>query len=474
MSSSSSSSLLATWRAHGARPFARKSSSYDSSDDEFDQEEEENISILLAYRAVKRPKFGGSVFGRQKLWRERIEGHEKLMRSYFNENPIFPESYFRRRFRMSLNLFKHIATEVTKYDRFFEQRRNAAGELGHSTYQKVTAALRMLAYGIPADLIDDHLAMGESTSILCVKRFVVAIVNVFGSTYLRAPNAQDTARLLEINAKGFSGMLGSIDCMHWSWKNCPAAWHGQFKGYKKDATIVLEAVADQETWIWHAFFGMSGSCNDINVLQRSPLMTRLAMREGPLVEFEANGHKYNYGYFLADGIYPRMVWLLDEEYDRLHRAVHMTEKGTDLQPLKIRYHGTSDIPYDERYTEFIQPTGLLPFISLVSRGGPLMNPSALTALVDRWRPETHTFHLRAGEMAPTLQDVSMILGLPIQGEPLCMNTASDGWREQMQVLIGMAPPLPTEPKKRAPAGASFEWIRTNFGECPEEAHAPEN
>jgi hypothetical protein len=49
-------------------------------------------------------------------------------------------------------------------------------------------------------------------------------------------------------------MLGSIDCMHWSWKNCPAAWHGQFKGYKKDATIVLEAITDHETWIWHAFF----------------------------------------------------------------------------------------------------------------------------------------------------------------------------------------------------------------------------
>ncbi|KAK1631505.1 hypothetical protein QYE76_005820 [Lolium multiflorum] len=57
-----------------------------------------------------------------------------------------------------------------------------------------------------------------------------------------------------------------------------------------------------------------------------------------------------------------------------------------------------------------------------------MNPSALTALVDRWRPETHTFHLRAGEMAPTLQDVSMILGLPIQGEPrldeACRRTGS--------------------------------------------------
>jgi hypothetical protein len=206
---------------------------------------------------------------------------------------------------MSIKLFKHIATEVMKFDRFFEQRRNAAGELGHSTYQKVTAALRMLAYGIPVDLTDDNLAIGESTTIMCVKRFVVAIVNVFGSTYLRAPNAKDTARILEFNAdQGFLGMLGSIDCMHWSWKNCPAAWHGQFKGHKKDVTIVLEAVADHETLIWHAFFEMPRSCNNINVLQRSPLMTRLALREGPLVEFKANGHKYNYVYFLADG-YPR-------------------------------------------------------------------------------------------------------------------------------------------------------------------------
>nr|XP_051230134.1 uncharacterized protein LOC127348070 [Lolium perenne] len=148
----------------------------------------------------------------------------------------------------------------------------------------------------------------------------------------------------------------------------------------------------------------------------------------------------------------------------------MTERGTDLHPLKIRYHGTVDIPYDERYTEFIQPTGLMPFISLVSRGGPNMNPSALTALVDRWRPETHTFHLRAGEMAPTLQDVSMILGLPIQGDPLCMNIASDGWRGQMEDLIGRAPPAPANPKERVPAGASFSWIRTNFAECPEGAN----
>jgi hypothetical protein len=65
-------------------------------------------------------------------------------------------------------LFKHIVTKVRKFDRFFEQRRNAARELGHNTYSKLTAALRMLAYGIPADLVDDNLAMGECTTIMCV------------------------------------------------------------------------------------------------------------------------------------------------------------------------------------------------------------------------------------------------------------------------------------------------------------------
>jgi hypothetical protein len=34
-------------------------------------------------------------------------------------------------------------------------------------------------------------------------------------------------------------------------------------------------------------------------------MTRIALREGPQVEFEANDRKYNYGYYLTDDIYPR-------------------------------------------------------------------------------------------------------------------------------------------------------------------------
>uniref|UniRef100_A0A453E6Z7 DDE Tnp4 domain-containing protein n=1 Tax=Aegilops tauschii subsp. strangulata TaxID=200361 RepID=A0A453E6Z7_AEGTS len=74
---------------------------------------------------------------------------------------------------------------------------------------------------------------------------------------------------------------------------------------KKGSTIILEAVADQETWIWHAFFGMPGSLNDINVVNRSPLMSKIANGDLPPVQFVANGRTYNYGYYLADGIYPK-------------------------------------------------------------------------------------------------------------------------------------------------------------------------
>jgi hypothetical protein len=66
-------------------------------------------------------------------------------------------------------IFVVVSEDLKKYDKFFEERRNAAGEIGHSTEQKVIAALRMLAYMIAADLVDDHLAMGEIQAIKCVK-----------------------------------------------------------------------------------------------------------------------------------------------------------------------------------------------------------------------------------------------------------------------------------------------------------------
>ncbi|KAE8777303.1 Disease resistance protein RPM1 [Hordeum vulgare] len=77
-------------------------------------------------------------------------------------------------------------------------------------------------------------------------------------------------------------------------------------------------------------------------------------------------------------------------------------------------------------------------------------------------------------MIVTLQDVSMITALPIEGKPLCMSTDSMGWRKQMEALIGMSPPeLEVEDggkKDRVPTGAPFTWIAANFAHSPKDAN----
>jgi hypothetical protein len=73
---------------------------------------------------------------------------------------------------------------------------------------------------VPDDLIDDYMCMSESTCHDVMYRFCEVVIMVVGECYLREPNTDDTSCLLSINlSRGFPGMLGSIDCMHWQWKN---------------------------------------------------------------------------------------------------------------------------------------------------------------------------------------------------------------------------------------------------------------
>ncbi|GJY87773.1 ALP1-like protein [Tanacetum coccineum] len=74
--------------------------------------------------------------------------------------------------------------------------------------------------------------------------------------------------------------------------------------------ILLEAVASQDLWIWHAFFGVAGSNNDVNVLRQSPVLNDLKVGKAPEVPFVANDVTYKWGYYLTDGIYPEWAVLM--------------------------------------------------------------------------------------------------------------------------------------------------------------------
>ena len=95
---------------------------------------------------------------------------------------------------------------------------------------------------------------------------------------------------------------------------------------------MLEAVASYDTWIWHAFFGVPGSQNDITVLGRSPLFNRLTEGKAPQLDYDINCRQYNMGYYLADGIYPKWATLVQaipnprndaEKLFTLHQEAYM-------------------------------------------------------------------------------------------------------------------------------------------------------
>lgn len=133
------------------------------------------------------------------------------------------------------------------------------------------------------------------------------MIKVFGERYLRRSNGDDKKRLLDMHLQrhGFPGMLGSLDCMHWEWKNCPVALKGQFtRGDHGVPTIMLEAVASADLWIWHAFFGVARSNNDINVLNQSRLFNDVLQGNAPEINFTVNDTQYKQGCYLTDGIYP--------------------------------------------------------------------------------------------------------------------------------------------------------------------------
>ncbi|XP_076937817.1 serine/threonine-protein phosphatase 7 long form homolog [Bidens hawaiensis] len=56
------------------------------------------------------------------------------------------------------------------------------------------------------------------------------------------------------------------------------------------------------------------------------------------------------------------------------------------------------------------------FGGVIKCGYKMVDNHLVTALVERWRPETHTFHFKFGETTITLEDVQVLWGLPIRDE----------------------------------------------------------
>ncbi|KAK6781844.1 hypothetical protein RDI58_019640 [Solanum bulbocastanum] len=96
-------------------------------------------------------------------------------------------------------------------------------------------------------------------------------------------------------------------------------------------------------------------------------------------------------------------------------------------------------PIHPRVLEVIELSGLY---GVYRSNRPIIDRSLITSLVERWRPETHTFHFRTGEATITLQDVEVLYDLPVNGDPILgdelIRTIGD-WQNICQRLLGFIP-----------------------------------
>uniref|UniRef100_A0A0D3C1W7 DDE Tnp4 domain-containing protein n=1 Tax=Brassica oleracea var. oleracea TaxID=109376 RepID=A0A0D3C1W7_BRAOL len=313
----------------------------DAFDDLFDQhfnEAFENLAIHVDQeeRRKKRKK-------RAYIERNREEGHLRLWNDYFSDTPTYPANFFRRRFRMNKPLFMHIVDQLSTQVQYFREKKDGLGRNSLSPLQKCTAAIRVLAYGSAADTADEYLRLGETTTRLCVENFVEGTIYLFGEEYLRRPTPADLQRLLDVGEhRGFPGMIGSIDCMHWEWKNCPTAWKGQYSRGSGRPTIVLEAVASYDLWIWHAFFGPPGTLNDINVLDRSPVFDDIIKGQAPNVTFYVNGREYHMAYYLTDDISSNIANMMGVRTRIRDRQMHQQLKNDLVEHIWEKFGRDED------------------------------------------------------------------------------------------------------------------------------------
>ncbi|KAH1209804.1 Serine/threonine-protein phosphatase 7 long form [Glycine max] len=120
---------------------------------------------------------------------------------------------------------------------------------------------------------------------------------------------------------------------------------------------------------------------------------------------------------------------------------HVSEHVWNGEPdkkLHIRravpiYQGQEEIP--EEIISLLRQSG---FYWIMKMSYLKINSSLITALIERWRPKIHTFHMRCGQCTITLQDVSVLLGLRVDGAPLIGQTNLD-WAELCEELLGVKP-----------------------------------
>ncbi|KAH7845744.1 hypothetical protein Vadar_005497 [Vaccinium darrowii] len=147
-------------------------------------------------------------------------------------------------------------------------------------------------------------------------------------------------------------------------------------------------------------------------------------------------------------------------------------KGEERGLLKLHCHSkiVKKWVVCERVKDRIRSSGLLPLCEGLTYM--YSNRVLVSAFVERWHPETNSFHFQFGEMGITLDDVGQLTALPVTGMAVHVeeNLSRDENLSLIQSTLGVSR---VEAKEALQGGGiPFDWLRNGFNDvvtetCPD-------
>ncbi|XP_027351073.1 serine/threonine-protein phosphatase 7 long form homolog [Abrus precatorius] len=139
-------------------------------------------------------------------------------------------------------------------------------------------------------------------------------------------------------------------------------------------------------------------------------------------------------------------------FQSIHVSEHIWD-GREHPMLKVRKCQFIPAGIDCVPGEILPHLEMAGFVGVAQLANFPLDRHLITALVERWRPETYTFHMPPGECTITLEDIAIQTGLRVNGLPVFTATGGN-WPQMVEDSLGIRPP----PEAFVGSSLKISWL----------------
>jgi len=246
---------------------------------------------------------------------------------------------FRLRFRVPLPFFLDWLVPTAQEVNLFDISTNPNG--GTRAEQiplviKLLISLRILGRGVTQDDISEPSYVSESHCGAIFRKFITNFSRLFKDEFIKLPTPSELESSMKAYAAvGFPGCVGSIDCTHIRWWNCPSKHRNSCHGKEGYPSLGFQMIVDPSKRIQYVSQAYFGTLNDQNICDVDPIIyndtsgilnvardRQVLYKDVAYDLYDENGNiqRIKGGYLISDGGYPPLSVFMNPNCRRFDTA----------------------------------------------------------------------------------------------------------------------------------------------------------